>query len=142
MKTAEEIRKFTKELYAANCNDYFFSNVDEAFHKGIEIGVEYTSQFNPTKEITDKDMDEEISPRVAKLILKIRDSYIEQDFEDVWHFLYQIASPNFDKFQAWGEIERIAMHNNEIKPAKDWGNRPDPKDVNPYDSKAYKRTKR
>ena len=137
MKTAEEI--LSKHMN----NENIYSKKDIEKNKDILAAMEeYTSQFNPTEEITDKDMDEEISPRVAKLILKIRDSYIEQNFEDVWHFLYQIASPNFDKFQAWGEIERIAMHNNEIKLAKDWGNRPDPKDVNPYDSKGYKRTKR
>jgi len=136
MKTAEEILK----NYTTYLDRFGIKNIQVRY--ALEAMEEYASQFNPTEEITDKDMDEEISPRVAKLILKIRDSYIEQDFEDVWHFLYQIASPNFDKFQAWGEIERIAMHNNEIKLAKDWGNRPDPKDVNPYDSKAYKRTKR
>jgi hypothetical protein len=85
------------------------------FYKGLIVTCleGYASQFKLVRKITD----EEISPRVAKLILKIRDSYIEQDFEDVWHYLYQIASPNFDKVfdNVWSEIKDIAMRDNEIR---------------------------
>ena len=45
---------------------------------------------------------------VAEKILKVRDAYIENDIEDVWHHLYSIASPNFDKKEPWQELEKIA----------------------------------
>lgn len=57
----------------------------------------------------------EMSPRVARLILKIRDRICEggdelDAIEDIWHNLYQIASPEFDKLadDVWTEIESIA----------------------------------
>jgi hypothetical protein len=46
-KSAEEIRLISKEIYQANYKDYFFANSDEAFHKGIELGVEYRNQPQP-----------------------------------------------------------------------------------------------
>jgi hypothetical protein len=57
-----------------------------------------------------------MSPRVAKLIIQIRDLFVEakqtplDTMEDIWHFLYQIASPNYDKecMEVWDEIEKIA----------------------------------
>jgi hypothetical protein len=59
----------------------------------------------------------EISPRVAKLIIQIRDLFIEakdtplDTMDEIWHLLYQIASPNYDKLSdcVWKEIESIAQ---------------------------------
>ena len=57
-----------------------------------------------------KEEQKEMSPRVAKLILQIKDSVIRDDMEDVYHYLYQIASPDYDKLfdDVWSEIEEIA----------------------------------
>lgn len=50
----------------------------------------------------------EMSPRVAKLILAIRNELVKPNVE-AYHLLYQIASPNFDKQgDVWAEIEQIA----------------------------------
>ena len=65
---------------------------------------------------------DEISPRVAKLILQMRDIYIQTDIiddpnaEEMWHLLYQIASPNYDKLyeNVWSEIEKIASKLNNV----------------------------
>lgn len=35
----EEIEKFTSEIYKANFKDYWFGTSEEAFHKGVEIGI-------------------------------------------------------------------------------------------------------
>ena len=37
----------------------------------------------------------------------------KDDFDEVWHSLYKIASPNFDKIEPWDELEKIAGY---IKP--------------------------
>lgn len=51
----------------------------------------------------------EMSPRVAKLILAIRNELVKPDALEAYHLLYQIASPNFDKQgDVWEEIEQIA----------------------------------
>ena len=43
-------------------------------------------------------------------ILKIRDALIEEDYQEAWHWLYQIASPNFDKNyeDTWTDLEKLA----------------------------------
>ena len=69
---------------------------------------------------------DEISPRVAKLILQMRDIYIQTDIiddpnvEEMWHLLYQIASPNYDKLyeNVWSEIEKIASKLNNVSNEK------------------------
>lgn len=52
------------------------------------------------------------SPEVAKKLINMRDEYIKGDFEEVWHILYTIASPNFDKYsdEVWEEMERMAKN--------------------------------
>jgi hypothetical protein len=57
----------------------------------------------------------DMTPRVAKLIIQIRDLFITQSNpaeinEETWHLLYQIASPNFDKNydEVWKEIESLS----------------------------------
>ena len=46
----------------------------------------------------------------ARFILKVRDGLVENDAEEAYHWLYQIASPNFDKDidEVWKEIEEMA----------------------------------
>jgi len=50
------------------------------------------------------------SPSVAKKLLIIRDALIKKDYEEAYHQLYSIASPNFDKNcdEVWDELEKIA----------------------------------
>jgi hypothetical protein len=49
-----------------------------------------------------------LPPDVAEKILKARDSFVEKDYDEVWHWLYSIASPNFDKTEPWKDLERVA----------------------------------
>jgi len=52
---------------------------------------------------------EEISPRVAKLILGIRDALALDNEKEAYHLLYQITSPKFDKTtELWKDVEAIA----------------------------------
>ena len=46
----------------------------------------------------------------AGFILKVRDALVEKDAAEAYHWLYQIASPNFDKDsdEVWKEIEKLA----------------------------------
>ena len=49
-----------------------------------------------------------LQPDVAKKILKARDAFVEKDYDEVWHWLYSIASPNYDKTEPWEDLERMA----------------------------------
>lgn len=91
-------------------------------------GCEHDGSFIPVSEVkrlmeeyrnqSQKMPTDEMSPRIAKLIIKIRDLFIEaksdplDTMEEIWHFLYKIASPNYDKLSedVWKEIETIALH--------------------------------
>ena len=57
-------------------------------------------------------MKDEMSPRVAKLLLKIRDEIAKENISEAYHALYEIASPDFDKTEPWENIERIAKAEN------------------------------
>jgi hypothetical protein len=54
----------------------------------------------------------QFSPNVAKKLLECRDLLIESEndnSEQVYHILYSIASPEFNKSgNVWNEMERIA----------------------------------
>ena len=50
---------------------------------------------------------EDEKKRWAKQILKARDALIKEDYEDAYHQLYGLASPEFDKFNPWQEIEAL-----------------------------------
>lgn len=57
-----------------------------------------------------------ISPYVAWCIMNARNAIVkDNDLEEVYHFLYKIASPNFDKdsHEVWKELENLA---NQYKP--------------------------
>jgi dihydroneopterin aldolase len=45
---------------------------------------------------------------VAEKILRARDAFVMKDYNEVWHWLYSIASPNHDKPEPWEDLERIA----------------------------------
>jgi hypothetical protein len=49
-----------------------------------------------------------IPPDVAEKILKARDSFVQKEYDEVWHWLYSIASPNYDKTEPWENLERMA----------------------------------
>jgi len=53
------------------------------------------------------------SPEVARKLLQIRDLLIvavpgKADDDELYHILYSIASPNFDKTNPWEEMENKA----------------------------------
>lgn len=61
----------------------------------------------------DKDKDGiALSPEIAGKILKARDAFVEGDYDNVWHWIYSIASPNYDKTDPWEELEKIAQEIN------------------------------
>lgn len=47
-------------------------------------------------------------PEVAQKILAVRDALVEGDPDEAFHQLYSIASPYFDKYEPWQELEKIA----------------------------------
>lgn len=49
-----------------------------------------------------------LPPDVAEKILKARDAFVEREYDEVWHWLYSIASPNYDKTDPWEDLERMA----------------------------------
>jgi hypothetical protein len=54
------------------------------------------------------DVSSSLPPDVAEKILKARDAFVERDYDEVWHWLYSIASPNYDKTEPWEDLERMA----------------------------------
>ena len=54
--------------------------------------------------------EELIEKAEAYKIIKMRDAFVEKDFDEVWHWLYQVVSPNFEKHsdEAWAELEQLA----------------------------------
>lgn len=44
----------------------------------------------------------------AICILKVRDNIAQNDYNEAYHWLYAIASPHFDKYEPWEELEKIA----------------------------------
>ena len=55
-----------------------------------------------------------LPPDVAEKILKARDAFVEQDYDEVWHWLYSIASPNYDKTEPWEDLERMARRSEQL----------------------------
>jgi len=107
MKTAEELRKiFKKETGINDTNSQGEPDIEYVWWLENRI-IERLQQI---------ELPSEMSPRVAKLILQMRDIYIQAytiddpNVEEMWHLLYQIASPNYDKLSddIWSEIEKIA----------------------------------
>lgn len=52
---------------------------------------------------------EEVSPRVAALILQVRDALALKDYDEAYHLLYQIVSPDFNKVDPWRELEALNL---------------------------------
>lgn len=50
-----------------------------------------------------------ITPEIAKKIIATRDAITHEDYDEAWHQLYSIASPEFDKTEPWKELEEIAL---------------------------------
>jgi len=69
--------------------------------------VEWLEQ-NLVKLFAIPDVSSSLPPDVAEKILKARDAFVEKDYNEVWHWLYSIASPNYDKTEPWKDLERIA----------------------------------
>lgn len=49
-----------------------------------------------------------VSQEVAAKIMLVRDAYLKGNMEDVYHHLYSIASPGFDKYEPWKRLIEIA----------------------------------
>jgi len=62
------------------------------------MGFEYLKPFTSPESIP-KDI-------AAKLLL-MRDAYIRDDYEEVYHILYSIACPEFDELEPWKHLENI-----------------------------------
>jgi hypothetical protein len=64
----------------------------------------------------------EMSPRIAKIILNIRDACLNSEkdlLDEVWHNLYEIISPDYDKLSAkidkeWEDIKNISLFNYQL----------------------------
>lgn len=71
-------------------------------NENMEAGTDAANvvQVNPNTALLPSD--------VAEKILKARDAFVEKDYNEVWHWLYSIASPNYDKPNPWDDLERMA----------------------------------
>jgi hypothetical protein len=49
-----------------------------------------------------------VSVDIANKILKARDAFVEDDYDEVYHQLCLIADPNLSSINHWGELEEIA----------------------------------
>lgn len=86
-----------------------------------ERADEFTNSFNSA---LSAHVSQETAPLLAEIdrlkkerhdwacnILKVRDALAENDQNEAYHWLYQIASPNFDKDsdEVWQELEALAL---------------------------------
>lgn len=46
---------------------------------------------------------------MCKKILAARDAHIAGNLDEVYHQLYSIASPNFDKTEPWQDMENLVL---------------------------------
>lgn len=100
MEKSKMIEQFLKEQ---------FPKVAEALLPVWDIYPELKEQiFSSYQEFADQ---QQISKDVAEKILKVRDAFVERDPSEAWHWLYSIASPNYDKKEPWEELEMIAGRN-------------------------------
>jgi hypothetical protein len=53
----------------------------------------------------------------AVALLRVRDEFAKGKDGDPYHELYRIASPDFDKYEPWAELERIAEYVDPFAPA-------------------------
>lgn len=58
-----------------------------------------------------------VAPEVAAKLLLIREALskmkVDENLSEAWHHLYSIASPGFDKFEPWQQLEAIAANQGE-----------------------------
>lgn len=52
----------------------------------------------------------QLPKEVVERILKARDALVVGDRDEAYHQLYGIASPKFDKYYPWGEMEKQVGH--------------------------------
>jgi hypothetical protein len=45
---------------------------------------------------------------VAERVLRVRDALVKKDYEEAYYWLYAIASPEFDKYYPWADLECVA----------------------------------
>jgi cell division protein FtsB len=101
-KYNEELRSEIAELKAeVQKIDYEYRNMTRKYKKAIDEVEGLKAEVERLKQQR---------YNWAGFILKVRDALVENDVEDAFHWLYQIASPNFDKYsdEVWKEIEELA----------------------------------
>lgn len=42
---------------------------------------------------------------IAERVLKARDAFLKKDYDEVYHQLYSIADPEFEKYEPWKDLE-------------------------------------
>lgn len=57
-----------------------------------------------------------VSKELAIKILAIRDEFAKCDYDEAYHILYSIASPEFNKDEPWKELEKIAASESPSEP--------------------------
>jgi len=99
MKTKTSVRKYLRSYSESLIHE----NID--FLESLICGY-LTIQKQPISQPLSRDM----SPRIAKQLLLIRDALIKDEGDEAYNLLYEIASPNFDKMhdEVWKEVESIA----------------------------------
>jgi hypothetical protein len=121
----EEVRRFIWDRYPVNINPFcdfeltsgeIYSLPDDKFVYEVKDGklcvyplleqrATLIEAFKPWR-----DDGERISPRQAKVILKIRDELAREDISEAYHQLYELIDPKFERLDPWEEIKKIAAH--------------------------------
>ena len=96
-------QKVGEEEINSIINEYaIWDSITQTIIVGLKPGL--------AKAISNLSGGEKEAQETAYKIIKMRDAFVEKDFDEVWHWLYQMASPNFDKSsdEVWVELEQLA----------------------------------
>jgi chromosome segregation ATPase len=101
----EELTKEVERLEAENKSiTASYNALDDIYRRTLKR-LEVAESDN---RIYREALEAEMSPRVASLLIKVRDEIAKENISEAYHALYQIASPDFDKTESWGKVEKIA----------------------------------
>lgn len=86
------------------CTTYLDIEVDESFIKEFAQKEGYLIKRYLLETHGDT------QPETARKLLKIRDALVNNDINEAYHYLYQIASPSYDKMadEVWKSLEEKA----------------------------------
>jgi len=103
-------KKIKQELSDYLAILYVHGIITEKEHLKFKRRLDNSNEPDESTKLSIPNIGISLSPDIAENILKVRDAIIEKDYDEAWHWLYTIASPNYDKTadEVWTDLERIA----------------------------------